>query len=482
MAQWHRLLLKQTRQSLSTKLSEYLGGPRKFLPTEFPTLHDCLQRCLDLQRHQTLMHDKNPRNVSMQEIFCKVALEIAERWSTSNNELKEPIVCGPKAIELRLSRGWSTFSEIARDKARKATKEQWEPKLDKLLDIAFCICRIVLCSEDDAPCKETCDAQAQCLCNCDLNLRLPRKEHLWMKIQREKEGSVSSMQEFHLDLEETAKMRKKNLRKSTDQARLERQRHDAYKAKQEAAATIDPCTVTFDADDVGDDMELDIDDDSNEEIIVCDSEDDSVSEKPESYLKRNYLDISSAAIASVRFSVSSTATAAIINGLLCDLLKAGHLGEDKRHLICDSKKVFRAKERAMKYSTKKENSSFPKCTITGIFVDSRKDNTLILMHDETTGTFRKRTVKENHMTVTEEPRGRYLTHFTPEPKTRKAKPAKQCAVGLVDWLKDRGIYLSLKLIGSDTTNEMSGWKGGMLHCVEELLDKRHLGLSTASHQ
>src|SRR6218665_1770602 len=156
------------------------------------------------------MHDKNPRNVSMQEIFCKVALEIAERWSTSNNELKEPIVCGPKAIELGLSRGWSTFSEIARDKARKATKEQWEPKLDyRLLDIAFCTYKIVLCGQDDAPCNETCDAQTHCLCNCDLNLRLPRKELLWMKIQREKEGSVSSMQEFRLDVEEMAKMRKK---------------------------------------------------------------------------------------------------------------------------------------------------------------------------------------------------------------------------------------------------------------------------------
>src|SRR6218665_2074933 len=110
----------------------------------------------------------------------------------------------------------------------------------------------------------------------------------------------------------------------------------------------------------------------------------------------------------------------------------------------------------MKYSTEKENSSFPKCTITGIIVDGRKDNTLILMHDETTGTFRKRTVKENHMTVTEEPRGRYLTHFTPKLKTRKAKPAKQCAVGLVDWLKDRGIDLSLKLIGSDTTKCLAG--------------------------
>jgi len=41
------------------------------------------------------------------------------------------------------------------------------------------------------------------------------------------------------------------------------------------ATTVDPCTVAFDADDKGDDMEID---DSNNEI-VSDSEDDSVSEK-----------------------------------------------------------------------------------------------------------------------------------------------------------------------------------------------------------
>ena len=142
----------------------YLGGPRKFLPTEFPTLRDSLQRCLDLQQNQILTHEKDSRNVSMPEIFSEVAIDIAARWSSSNSELKEPVVCGPKALEQRLSRAWATFSEIARGKAQKATKEEWEPRLDKLLDISFCTCRIVLCSEDDAPCKETCDAQAHCLC------------------------------------------------------------------------------------------------------------------------------------------------------------------------------------------------------------------------------------------------------------------------------------------------------------------------------
>lgn len=83
-----------------------------------------------------------------------------------------------------------------------------------------------------------------------------------------------------------------------------------------------------------------------------------------------------------------------------------------------------------------------------------------------------RSIKENHITVTEEPRGRYLTHYTPEPKTKTTKAAKQCAIGLFDWLKDSGIDRSLELIGSDTTNEMSGWKGGILHHVEELLNRR----------
>ena len=98
---------KKTRQSLNTKLCVYLGGPRKFLPTEFPTLRDSLQRCLDLQQDQILTYEKDPRNVSMQEIFSEVATEIAIRWSTSNSKFKEPVVCGQKATEQRLSRAWA---------------------------------------------------------------------------------------------------------------------------------------------------------------------------------------------------------------------------------------------------------------------------------------------------------------------------------------------------------------------------------------
>ena len=411
----------------------------------------------------------------MQEIFSNVANEVAERWLISNTEFKEPIVCGTKAIALRVNRSWSAFSKIARHKSQKANKKCWEPKLDKLLDIAFCKCRIVYCSDNDAPCNESCDDGAHCFCKCDLNLRIPKKELIWIKTQREKQGSVSCMQEFGLDLKETAKLRLKCLRKSTEQARLTRQREEASKYKLESSVSIYPTDVRFDDESTG--VTIEINNNSNDVIVsdsdkVSDSEEDSTIENQESYVKRNYLDISNAAVASIRFGVSSTATAAIINGLLKDIMKAGKLVEDKKNLICDSMKVFRAKECAMKYSRVEENFDCERNIITGIFVDGRKDKTLVLIHDKTTGTFRKQIIKENHITVTEEPRGRYLTHYTPKHKSEISKPAKQCAIGLFDWLMERGKDLNLQLIGSDTTNEMSGWKGGMLHFVEELLNRK----------
>ena len=67
----------------------------------------------------------------MNEIFFEVALDIAARWSISNSKLKEPVACGRKAIQIRRSRAWVAFSEIARGKARHATKKGWEMDLIK---------------------------------------------------------------------------------------------------------------------------------------------------------------------------------------------------------------------------------------------------------------------------------------------------------------------------------------------------------------
>ena len=73
----------------------------------------------------------------MPKLFSVVAKNIITGWSNSNNEFKEPVVYGQKAIQQCLNRAWNTFSEIARGKARKVTREEWELKLDRLLDIQY---------------------------------------------------------------------------------------------------------------------------------------------------------------------------------------------------------------------------------------------------------------------------------------------------------------------------------------------------------
>ena len=114
------------------------------------------------------------------------------------------------------------------------------------------------------------------------------------------------------------------------------------KAKEQTTTTVDLSTDHLDY--------TSMSSDNNEfaDRQESDSEEDLL--KQERCLKQNYLEISCAAGASIRFGVPSTAIAAIINGLLVDLVKAGHLGEDKKHLICDCKKVFRAEELAIKCS------------------------------------------------------------------------------------------------------------------------------------
>ena len=80
---------KKTRKSINTKLSEYLGGPRKFLQIEFPTLRDCLQQRLYLQRDKILIYEKSPRKL-MQEIFRRLLTKLQNDGMFLKPSLKSP--------------------------------------------------------------------------------------------------------------------------------------------------------------------------------------------------------------------------------------------------------------------------------------------------------------------------------------------------------------------------------------------------------
>ena len=98
--------------------------------------------------------------------------------------------------------------------------------------------------------------------------------------------------------------------------------------------------------------------------------------------------------------------------------------------------------------------------ITAVFADSRKDLTRVLKFDEETGKYPQRWVKEEHMSVTSEPDGKFLFHYTPEPPTILNKPAKQAAIGLHEWMVDHGVDEIVLVIGGKSKTTNIGWKGG----------------------
>ena len=63
----------------------------------------------------------------------------------------------------------------------------------------------------------------------------------------------------------------------------------------------------------------------------------------------------------------------------------------------------------------KNNDNFilPKADNIGIYFDGRKDSTRAMINDSN-GQLHPINIKEQHITVTIEPGGRYLGHFTPK--------------------------------------------------------------------
>ena len=109
-------------------------------------------------------------------------------------------------------------------------------------------------------------------------------------------------------------------------------------------------------------------------------------------------------------------------------------------------------------------------TISGIFFDGKQDKqTKVVRYNELTGRFHQGTISEEHYTLTWEPEGKYLHHFTKEPPTKGEKPALKIAQRIHTWLLDHGADDNLWMVSGDSTNTNSGLRGGVIAFLEKLL-------------
>ena len=95
-----------------------------------------------------------------------------------------------------------------------------------------------------------------------------------------------------------------------------------------------------------------------------------------------------------------------------------------------------------------------------------------MIEDSITKTFCRRIEKQENISFTSEPYGSYLTHYTSSKGPNK--PAKEAAIGLYNWMVLKGIDQTIIVIGSDSTNSMtgSGNDGGLLTHLEKLIGRK----------
>ena len=138
----------------------------------------------------------------------------------------------------RLRTAWDNISLIASGKAKKADKVRWEEKLDKLLDLTVCQCKISICQ---GPPTKKCPLPGKKECmghiNCDFvkDLKLPLLELKWIYFQRIKVGEKSGMGMVSGDMVETKRQVKAENRVAEDKAvvvnytsRREKERKKSY--------------------------------------------------------------------------------------------------------------------------------------------------------------------------------------------------------------------------------------------------------------
>ena len=103
--------------------------------------------------------------------------------------------------------------------------------------------------------------------------------------------------------------------------------------------------------------------------------------------------------------------------------------------------------------------------ITAVYFDGKKDDTCMKAKDDS-GVMRYTKGKEEHYVLTSEPDGTYMTHVAPINGT--AKVVSDCVCDVMDTM---GATETVEVIGSDTTNTMSGTDGGAQHFIESRLSR-----------
>ena len=89
---------KKTRNSSGSKLSDYLGVGKEFIPTEVPTLRGAIRKVLFEQEKFVLQGDGDLRNLPLKDVMTLVAQDVLNQWLKANHQFTQPVVISKKSL------------------------------------------------------------------------------------------------------------------------------------------------------------------------------------------------------------------------------------------------------------------------------------------------------------------------------------------------------------------------------------------------
>ena len=433
---------------------KFVGGAKELLPSELPTLRDCFQYSLLAEERSATP------NLSNRDKFKEVAQAVRAIWFNAHPLL--PLQTERYIID-RLVKQWTSAKNLTREHSNKTLRDDFLKRLDRLFDILRCQCVIRPCA--DSSC-DGCSDKAHVACNCKnkRDVKIPTQELNFIMVQRSKVGSKSHLQMGRVDVKVSKKVATNLKRKASRNAALNVKRGKLGSAKSQPATAKASSSGTSDAaasQSAGSEYE---------------SPGDSA---PMSY---NTMDVTKISAAAIRYGVSNRATAAIGTATLAAAKDANMLRDDiSDEPVIDQNKIKRAKSKHMKTLREETRQVLIESGILGILFDGRKDSTKTLTRGDD-GKLHPSEVEEEHYSICGAPGGEYLTHLTLDPEDRQGrKPAEHLAALVHEWLEDHQLEESLLAIGGDSTNMITGWKGGAIAHLEKMMGRKLIWLICSLH-
>ena len=156
----------RTRQVSSCKLSGFVGAGKEFSLADVPTVRAVIRRGLLLkeQKAEEGVDHKNPTK----DMARDLATLVVAQWQKANVKFKYPVIVSMQRVTAKVAAVWGKVWEVANGKGKRKDREKVAHMLDRLLDIVYCQCPILLCCQKNSGCASPslCKVKAHTLCSC----------------------------------------------------------------------------------------------------------------------------------------------------------------------------------------------------------------------------------------------------------------------------------------------------------------------------